>query len=141
MRYDGAGAHDAVSADSHARHDHGVHPDMRVVADGDTAEPIDICQLRIHMPQRPDTAVMGRDLNAARDPDVVADCHQVRLGAEVKSVKNLTPPPPIVSPRFFRRFSFVPEGMRRQMILPSIDINTSRLRNFVSLAHQANQLL
>lgn len=92
MRYDGAGAHDAVSADSHARHDHGVHPDMRVVADGDTAEPIDICQLRIHMPQRPDTAVMGRDLNAARDPDVVADCHQVRLGAEVKSVKNLTPP-------------------------------------------------
>lgn len=33
MRYDGAGAHDAVSADSNARHDHGVHPDVRVVAD------------------------------------------------------------------------------------------------------------
>lgn len=44
------------------------------------------------MSQRPGAAVMGRDLNAARDPDVVADCHQVRLGAEVKSVKNLTPP-------------------------------------------------
>lgn len=33
MRYDGASAHYAVSADSHARHNHGVHPDVRVVAD------------------------------------------------------------------------------------------------------------
>lgn len=81
------------------------------------------------MPQRPSAAVMGSDLNAARDPDVVADCHQVRLGAEVKSVKNLTPPP-IVSPRLFRRSSFIPEGMRRQMMLSSIDINTSRSAQF-----------
>lgn len=36
---------------------------------------------------------MGRDLNAARDPDVVADCYQVRFGSEVKSVENLTPSP------------------------------------------------
>lgn len=77
------------------------------------------------MPQSPGAAVMGRDLNATRDPDVVADCHQVRFGSEVKSVEDLTPPP-IVSPRLFRRSSFIPEGMRRQMMLSSIDINTSR---------------
>lgn len=45
------------------------------------------------MSQRPGAAVVGRDLNAARDPDVVADCNQVRFGSEVKSVENLTPLP------------------------------------------------
>lgn len=93
MRYDGAGANDAVLADTHARHNHGVHSDVRVVADGNATEPIDVGQLGVHVPQRPGAAVMGRDPDSARDPDVVADCHKVRFGAEVKSIENLTPPP------------------------------------------------
>ena len=93
MGHNGAGANDAVLADTHARHNHGVHSDVRVVADGNATEPIDVGQLGVHVPQRPGTAVMGRDPDSARDPDVVADCHKVRFGAEVKSIENLTPPP------------------------------------------------
>lgn len=93
MRYDGAGANDAVLADTHARHNHRVHPDVRVVADGNAAEPINVCQLGVHVPQRPGTTVMGRNPNSARYPDVVADCHKVRFGAEIKPIENLTPPP------------------------------------------------
>lgn len=107
---DRACPNDAVTADGDPWHDHGVHTDVAVVADGDAAEAVAVRKVRVLVAQHPTAAVVGGYLHARGDADIVPDSDEVGFGAEVVVIENLAPPP-MVSPRALRIASFLLEGV------------------------------
>lgn len=90
---DRACPNDTVTADGDPWHDHGVHTDVAVVADGDAAEAVAVRKVRVLVAQHPTAAVVGGYLHARGDADIVPDSDEVGFGAEVVVIENLAPPP------------------------------------------------
>lgn len=90
---DSACPNDTVTADGDPWHDHGVHTDVAVVADGDAAEAVAVRKVRVLVAQHPTAAVVGGYLHARGDADIVPDSDEVGFGAEVVVIENLAPPP------------------------------------------------
>ena len=83
---------DVVTADGDPWHDHGVHTDVTVVADGHAAKPIAVRKLMVLMAQHPAASIVGSYFNALSDANVIHDVDEPWLGAQFITIEDLAPP-------------------------------------------------